>query len=179
MKKKKVYIYIIHRTVFHANMKSYPVQYERQHKSFTHIEHHIGVAGRLHSSLLRIYFPGFTVLIPIHTAKKSAKNLSDMWRSRFETRRSFTPLQKYCLNHRSYVWTETLPGIMFASTQELSGIVWIKPCCSWINSVIQVLSNMVLQLNLVNRFKAAVSRQSSSFCLILQITRLQSLWNLK
>ena len=134
MKKKKVYIYIIHRTVFHANMESYPVQYERQHKSFTHIEHHIGVAGWLHSSLLRIYFPGFiacvasvsnrviarklerkrsfvplplprhsfsfcsrsnfldepreetlatqatgfTVLIPIHTAKKSAKNLSDM-----------------------------------------------------------------------------------------------------
>ena len=54
-----------------------------------------------------------------------------------------------------------------------------KPCCSWINSVIQVLSNMALQLNLVNRFKGAVSRQSSSFFLILQITRLQSLWNLK
>ena len=74
---------IIQRTAFHANMKSCPVQYERQHKSFTHIEHHTGVAGRLHSSLLRIYFPGFTVRMAVHTAKKIAKNLSDMWRSRF------------------------------------------------------------------------------------------------
>ena len=68
----------MHRTVFHANMKSYPVRYERRHKSFTHIEHHIGVAGRLHSLLLRIYIPGFRVRIPVHTAKKSARNLSDM-----------------------------------------------------------------------------------------------------
>ena len=32
---------------------------------------------------------------------------------------------------------------------------------------------------LVNILKGAVSRQSSSFCLILPITRPQSLWNLK
>ena len=75
---------IIHWTAFHASIKSYPVQYERQHKSFTHIKHHTGVAGWLHSSLLRIYFPGFTVRIPVHTAKKSARNLSGMWRSRFK-----------------------------------------------------------------------------------------------
>ena len=75
---------IIQRTAFHANMKSCPVLYERQHKSFTNIEHHIGVAGRLQSSLLHIYFPGFRVRIPVHTAKKSARNLSDMWRSTFK-----------------------------------------------------------------------------------------------
>ena len=69
---------IIQRTAFHANMKSCPVRYERQHKSFTDIEHHIGVAGRLHSSLLRIYFPGFTVRIPVHTAKRSGRIKSDM-----------------------------------------------------------------------------------------------------
>ena len=57
---------IIQRTAFHANMKSCPVQYERQRKSFTHIEHHIGVAGRLQSSLLHIYFPGLTVRILYH-----------------------------------------------------------------------------------------------------------------
>ena len=34
--------------------------------------------------------------------------------------------------------------------------------------------------NTISRcFKGAVSRQSSSFCLILLITRPQSLWNLK
>ena len=60
-------------------MKSYPVQYERQHKLFTHIEHHIGVAGRLHSSLLRIFFPGFTVRIAVHTAKKCGRKLSDIY----------------------------------------------------------------------------------------------------
>ena len=163
-------------------MKSCPVQYERQHKSFTHIEHHIGVAGRLQSSLLHINFPGLTVRILYQfTLQRSVTEtypMRDDLPSR-SARRSFAPWQKYCLNHRSYVWTEALPGIMLASMQELSGIVWIKPCCSWINSVIQVLSNMALQLKLVNRFKGAVSRQSSSFCLILQITRLQSLWNLK
>ena len=31
----------------------------------------------------------------------------------------------------------------------------------------------------LKEFKGAVSRQSSSFCLILQVTRPQSLWNLK
>ena len=171
---------IMQRTAFHANMKSCPVRYERQHKSFTHIEHHTGVAGRLHSSLLRICFRGFTVRIPVHTAKKCGRNLSDAWRSTFKIGpaqlRSGTrivPKSPFLFVKRS----STRYNVRVDARAIRHSVN--KPCCSWINSVIQVLSNIALQLNLVNRFKGAVSRQSSSFCLILQITRLQSLWNLK
>ena len=171
---------IIQQTAFHANMKSCPVRYERQHKSFTHIEHHTGVAGRLHSSLLRICFRGFSVRIPVHTAKKCGRNLSDAWRSTFKIGpaqlRSGTrivPKSPFLFVKRS----STRYNVRVDARAIRHSVN--KPCCSWINSVIQVLSNIALQLNLVNRFKGAVSRQSSSFCLILQITRLQSLWNLK
>ena len=41
--------------------------------------------------------------------------------------RSLSPLQKSFPNHRCYMWTEVLFGMVFLSTQELSGIVWTKP----------------------------------------------------
>ena len=43
-------------------------------------------------------------------------HLSAMWLSTFLTRsarRSFCPLQKSRQNHRSYVWTEALSGVVF------------------------------------------------------------------
>ena len=43
------------------------------------------------------------------------------------------------------------------------------------NGIYQNANNV----NYYYKIKGAVSRQSSSFCLILQVTRPQSLWNLK
>ena len=87
-------------------MKSYPLQYERQHKSFTNIEHHIGVAGRLHSSLLRIYFPGFMVRILYQFTLQ--RRLAETYpicddRSSRSARRSFAPLQVIQRPHSSVV----------------------------------------------------------------------------
>ena len=43
-------------------------------------------------------------------------------------RRSFAPLQTSRRNHRSYVWTEALPGMVFMpAVQVISGIVWTEP----------------------------------------------------
>ena len=56
------------------------------------------------------------------------EHLSDMWLSSLEigaARSSFAPLQKLCRNHCSYVWTESLSGMVFVPAQKLSGIrVW-------------------------------------------------------
>ena len=55
------------------------------------------------------------------------EHLSHMWLSSLEiTRGSFAPLQKSRRNHRCYVWTEALPGMIFVSAQDLSGIVWTR-----------------------------------------------------
>ena len=40
--------------------------------------------------------------------------------------RSFAPSQKSRRNHRSYVRTEVLSGIVFESAQKLSVLVWIN-----------------------------------------------------
>ena len=40
------------------------------------------------------------------------------------TPRGFAPLQKQRRNHRSYVWTEALSGMVFVPAQKLSGIIW-------------------------------------------------------
>ena len=42
----------------------------------------------------------------------------------WSTQRSFAPLQKSHRNHRSYVWTEALSGMVFVPVQKPSGIVW-------------------------------------------------------
>ena len=40
---------------------------------------------------------------------------------------SFAPFQKMYRNDRSYVWAEALSGMVFASAQELYGILWKWP----------------------------------------------------
>ena len=63
------------------------------------------------------------VQTPENTVTKSGKNVSDMWKSTFRSSQcSFAPLQKSRQNHSSYVWTEALPGMVFVSAQELSGV---------------------------------------------------------
>jgi len=56
------------------------------------------------------------------------EHLSDMWLSSLEigtARRGYASLQKSRRNHRSYVWTEALSGMVFVPAQKLSGIrVW-------------------------------------------------------
>ena len=64
----------------------------------------------------------------------TAKHLKTLWQRVAETypicenplsisaRRSLAPPQKSRQNHRSYVWTEALPGMVFVSAQELSGV---------------------------------------------------------
>ena len=43
-------------------------------------------------------------------------------------RRSFAPLRKLRRNHRSYVWRETLSGMVFVPKQNLSGILRLGTC---------------------------------------------------
>ena len=52
-----------------------------------------------------------------------AHKLCDMWRS--------TPSQKSRRNHRSYVWTEAIPGMVFAPAQ--FGTVWTSGHFSQVN----------------------------------------------
>ena len=55
----------------------------------------------------------------------SEQNLSDVLRSTSRSAQSsFAPLQKSRQNHRSYVWTEALSGMVFVPAQQLHGIVW-------------------------------------------------------
>ena len=54
------------------------------------------------------------------------EHLSDMWLSTSEI---FAPLQKPRQNHRSYVWTEALSGMVFVHAQKLSGKVWTPIWC--------------------------------------------------
>ena len=66
---------------------------------------------------------------PVHTALKCGTEpvrcvtLHLMW----SVLRSFAPLRKSLRNHRSYVWTEALSGIIFVPAQKVSGIVWTWP----------------------------------------------------
>ena len=51
----------------------------------------------------------------------SCEHLCDVWLSTLEI---FAPLQKSRQNHRSYVWTEALFGMVFVSAKKLSAILW-------------------------------------------------------
>ena len=46
---------------------------------------------------------------------------SRLWRS---AQRGFTSLHKSRQNHRSYVWTDALSGVVFVPTQKLSDMAW-------------------------------------------------------
>ena len=54
------------------------------------------------------------------------EHLTDVWLSTLEI---FAPLQKSRQNHRSYVWTEALFGMVFVHAQKLSGRVWTPNWC--------------------------------------------------
>ena len=60
--------------------------------------------------------------IAFHAATKSYP-VSYSPRSRY-ARASFAPLEKSRQNHRSFVSTEALSGMVFVPTQKLSGIIW-------------------------------------------------------
>ena len=54
------------------------------------------------------------------------EHLTDVWLSTLEI---FAQLKKSRQNHRSYVWTEALFGMVFVHAQKLSGRVWTPMWC--------------------------------------------------
>ena len=80
------------------------------------------VSPHFQPSLIFIYFRyGPNTVHPFRTYPICDAPLS------WSALRSFAPLQSSRQNHRSYVWTEALSGIIFVPAQKLSGIVWIWP----------------------------------------------------
>ena len=84
------------------------------------------------SSLLFIYFRyGSHLYGTVHTCshcidQSETTNPSDKWRSFFEIGAAqFRPVTETArLNHRSYVWKEAPPGVVFTLVQKLHVIVW-------------------------------------------------------
>ena len=78
-----------------------------------------------------------------------------MWLSAFEIG---APLQKSRQNHRSYVWTGGLSGMVFPPTQELSGSEWEHGLnlSGQINGVFQ--DGLIKKLVAANRLYDAAKR---------------------
>ena len=75
------------------------------------------------SSLRSYLFSSAAVRKPVHTPAKSGRGRNLFPLISRSARCSFAPLQKLYRNDRSYVWAEVLSGMVFASAQELYGIL--------------------------------------------------------
>ena len=126
----------------HGNLstKEWTATAQNWNRSFTHFEHHAcqscwprGVrCTKSQSSLLNIYFHLRGFQSPLLLLR--SKHPKTLWQGAEETypicdnplarpsRCSFASLYTSNRNHRSYVFTEALPGIVFVSAQELSSM---------------------------------------------------------
>ena len=120
------------------------------------------------NTLRYFYNLGFQVCISTDTLSWTANLRAD-----FHCRVKFTIANRIeAMYERSLVSVKEEPR----STSRLISTLYILPPFFYVIKIyVRVAKNASVEMNL----KGAVSWQSSSFCLILPITRPQSLWNLK
>ena len=78
---------------------------------------------------------GYSPLSSVFTSATLQIHCTEVWHRTYpiynaplsrSARRSLTPLHKSHRNHRQYVWTEALSGIIFVPAQKLPGIVSVN-----------------------------------------------------